>query len=145
MEEFLSLKENGCGHLSVHLRHRQVQVQVGKTVRRLDFLRKEVAIRKVGQAKLDSQGSCCPKPSSPKNSISHTRNLKTNAQDSFKQFHSECFQSRFQKAKTHMHSILQNSKHCTKEQKAPKSTRNSPPTPPNLVGPQRLLSDTSFY
>ena len=144
MEEFLSLKENGCGHLSVHLRHRQVQVQVEKQYV-VSISLGEVAIRKVGQAKLDSQGSCCPKPSSPKNSISHTRNLKTNAQDSFKQFHSECFQSRFQKAKTHMHSILQNSKHCTKEQKAPKSTRNSPPTPPNLVGPQRLLSDTSFH
>ena len=36
-------------------------------------------------------------------------------------------------------------KHCATEQKAPKSTRNSPPTPPNLVGPQRLLSDTSFH
>ena len=39
--------------------------------------------------------------------------------------------------------IQQNSKHCITEQKAPKSTRNSHPTPPNLVGPQRLLSDTS--
>ena len=38
-----------------------------------------------------------------------------------------------------------NSKHCTTEQKAPKSTRNSPSTPPNLVGPQRLLSDASFH
>ena len=42
------LKENGLGHLSVHLR--QVQVQVGKTVRHLDFLRKEVAIQRFGQA-----------------------------------------------------------------------------------------------
>ena len=61
MEEFLSLKENGCGH----------QVQVGKTVRRLDFLRKEVAIRKVGQAKLDSKAPAV-KTSSPKTAF-HTQ------------------------------------------------------------------------
>ena len=31
------------------------------------------------------------------------------------------------------------------EQKAPKSLRNSHPTPPNLVGTQRLLKNTSFH
>ena len=145
MEEFLSLKENGCGHRSVHLRHRQVQVQVEKTVRHLHFLRKEVAIRKVGQAKLDSKAPAVQKHLHQKQHFTHTRNLKTNPQDSFELFHSECFQSRFQKAQMHTHSILQNSKTLHHRTEGSKSTRNSPPTPPNLVEPQRLSSDTSFH
>ena len=44
-----------------------------------------------------------------------------------------------------MHPIQQNSKQSGSEQKVPKSSRNTHPTPPNLVGSRRMLEDTSFH
>ena len=80
---------------------------------------------------------------STKPKLSHTRNrkhvCKTASSDfTVTAFHPDSKFTRIQFCKTQKQLF-------DTEQKAPKSSRNSHPTPPNLIGTQRLLKDTSFH